>query len=771
MENIENKTLKELIQYCRDNDIKGYSKKKKEEIIDLIKKNKKDSDQNNEKNEKKEKELNAISLFSGMGGDSLAIVNSGFNLVAYSEKEKIFQETHKMNFENCKLLGNGDITKTEDEDFLKYKDNVDLIFAGFPCFVSGTKVLTNNGYKNIEDVVLTDTLMTHTGKFQNIINLQQKNYIGELYNIRIKYHSSFINCTEEHPFYTRTKNKVWNNEIKKYKYTFEKPKWKKAFELTNNDYFGMKINDNNIIPEFNFENKINKYKSELIKIKLDNPDMWFMMGYFIGDGWIEETKKTDGRNMNKIRFAINNNDIEYVFNRITKILPITDKICPSGDKCNKYGCSNFVWFNILKEFGKYAHGKLIPEWVQDAPIEFIKEFIYGYLTADGCIKKNECYSFTTVSYNLAFGLQRLYLKLGHLFSINKSIRPKTTIIEGRTVNQRDTYQIRGYIRETKRKYSSFIENGYVWYAPFKIEKTNVENEIVYNFEVENDNSYIVENTIVHNCQGFSNGGQKKKNDPRNTLFKEFVRATKLINPKYIIGENVKGLLSRKTSDNENYIDVIVKEFEDLDYDVYYKVMKAHLYGVPQKRERLIIVGIKKELNKLFEFPEELSTDVNLKNIVKFDMKGSIKIENDDFDMTTIPEECILKDMDNEEDENNPHPNLKLLAKDKDYVYKEKTYPRRLSFAKRDSSIHGEIIDIRNPAKTIICTYARQPRLFVPLQNKKGYYLRTFLPDELKQIQGFPEDYKIAGNDTKKIIQIGNAVPPPLIEIVIKSILS
>ncbi len=273
------------------------------------------------------------------------------------------------------------------------------------------------------------------------------------------------------------------------------------------------------------------------------------------------------------------------------------------------------------------------------------------------------------------------------------------------------------------------------------------------------------------CQGFSNGGQKKKNDPRNTLFKEFVRATKLINPKYIIGENVKGLLSRKTSDDEKYIDVIVKEFEDLGYDVSYKVMKAHLYGVPQKRERLIIVGIKKELNKSFEFPEELSTDVNLKNIIKFDMKGSIKINEDDFDMTTIPEECILKDMNNEEDENDPHPNLKLLAKDKDYVYKDKTYPRRLSFAKRDSSIHGEIVDIRNPAKTIICTYARQPRLFVPLQNKNGYYLRTFLPDELKQIQGFPADYKIAGNDNKKIIQIGNAVPPPLIELVIKSILT
>jgi len=167
--------------------------------------------------------MNAISLFSGMGGDSLAIVNSGFNLVAYSEKEKVFQETHDLNFKDSKLLDNGDITKTKDDDFLKYKDNVNLIFAGFPCFVSGTKVLTNNGYKNIEDVILTDTLMTHTGKFQNIINLQQKIYIGELYNIKIKYHPSLITCTEEHPFYTRTKNKLWNSQLNKYNYTFEKP--------------------------------------------------------------------------------------------------------------------------------------------------------------------------------------------------------------------------------------------------------------------------------------------------------------------------------------------------------------------------------------------------------------------------------------------------------------------------------------------------------------------------------------------------------------------
>ena len=104
------------------------------------------------------------------------------------------------------------------------------------------------------------------------------------------------------------------------------------------------------------------------------------------------------------------------------------------------------------------------------------------------------------------------------------------------------------------------------------------------------------------------------------------------------------------------------------------------------------------------------------------------------------------------------------------MYKGVEYPNRLSFGKR-IPVGGEIIDIRKPCKTIICTYARQPRLFVPLKNKNGYYLRCLLPDELKQIQGFPIDYKLSGNKTKQIIQIGNAVPPPLIQMIVENLTS
>ena len=103
-------------------------------------------------------------------------------------------------------------------------------------------------------------------------------------------------------------------------------------------------------------------------------------------------------------------------------------------------------------------------------------------------------------------------------------------------------------------------------------------------------------------------------------------------------------------------------------------------------------------------------------------------------------------------------------------YKKKSFDCLFSFGKRDSPIHCEIIDIRKPSKTIICTYDHQPRLLVPQRNANGQYLRMMTPTELKQIQSFPRSYLIEGNTKQQIVQIGNAVPPLVIEKLIKAII-
>ena len=275
------------------------------------------------------------------------------------------------------------------------------------------------------------------------------------------------------------------------------------------------------------------------------------------------------------------------------------------------------------------------------------------------------------------------------------------------------------------------------------------------------------------CQGFSQAGNKDPEDPRNTLFREFLRSTKIINPKYIIGENVKGLLKRKTLDGEMFIDIIENEFKKIGYDISHKAYMCSKLdiGVPQNRERLIIVGVRNDLNQEFTCPEEnKERSGNLKNIIKFSMEGTLKVEPEylDFDFNSIPEECILTDMDNGEEESNPHPNLVQYAKKRDYERKGIKRPHRLHFGKR-LDVGGEILDIRKPINTIICSYAHCPRFFIPIKNKNGNYLRCLLPDELKQCQGFPADYQISGNTGKKIKQIGNSVPPPLIEMIVKEL--
>jgi DNA (cytosine-5)-methyltransferase 1 len=313
--------------------------------------------------------------------------------------------------------------------------------------------------------------------------------------------------------------------------------------------------------------------------------------------------------------------------------------------------------------------------------------------------------------------------------------------------------------------TTFIEDNYVWFFPFKIIKKESNEINVYNFEVENDNSYIVQNVIVHNCQSFSNAGKKDQDDPRGQLYLHFVRAINDINPKVIIMENVKGLLSRKYNETP-FIDIITGAFKEK-YNIIFKVFKCSEISIPQDRERLIILGIRKDLGVIPVFPNIKIEKLHLKNIITFDTEGMMSVP--DEIMKDVPEECILTNLENEDLENNIHPYLRKRLVETDVHYNGKFISKYgFSFGKRISPVHCEIIDIRKPSKTIICTYEHAPRLFVPLKNKNGYFLRTLSVNELKQIQGFPIDYIIKGTKKQQIIQIGNAVPPGLIkEILIK----
>ena len=280
------------------------------------------------------------------------------------------------------------------------------------------------------------------------------------------------------------------------------------------------------------------------------------------------------------------------------------------------------------------------------------------------------------------------------------------------------------------------------------------------------------------CQGFSSAGKRKAADPRNQMYLQFVRVVKNTQPKFFIGENVTGLTTMKSGPKEtdpSMLALIQKAFAEIGYDLTYQVLEATDFGVPQKRKRILLVGWNKSQFPQFDTASfwaqvaangaaKIAKAIKPRTFVTTSMNGAFEIPRAQVphDFATyalsIPQTAMP--------EGTPHPYVVLKASTKSEEYDGKTHTSLLSCAKRDSPIHSEIVDLDAPSKTIICTYDHQPRLLVGLRKPDGTaYARTLLPDELKQIQGFPADYTFVGNKKEQVVQIGNAVPPPMIEAV------
>ena len=97
------------------------------------------------------------------------------------------------------------------------------------------------------------------------------------------------------------------------------------------------------------------------------------------------------------------------------------------------------------------------------------------------------------------------------------------------------------------------------------------------------------------CQGFSLSGNRDKKDPRNSLFMEFVRFVKHFNPKFFVMENVTGILSMKTQNDDSVKDLIINEFEKINYKVNIFTLNAAEFGVPQSRIRVFFIGLRSDI--------------------------------------------------------------------------------------------------------------------------------------------------------------------------------
>lgn len=257
------------------------------------------------------------------------------------------------------------------------------------------------------------------------------------------------------------------------------------------------------------------------------------------------------------------------------------------------------------------------------------------------------------------------------------------------------------------------------------------------------------------CQGFSLVGTRQTNDPRNSLYMEYVRFVSVINPEFFVLENVPGLLSLE---NGRFRDDIIKRFSELGYNVNYKTLRACDYGVPQSRNRVFFVGLRKDTvdKKFFDFDEIIKRDIvstkdaigDLPDLIneeyssiytkepmneyqKFIRNGSPILLNhvrtNHTEQTVniismVPDGGSIKDLPEE-------------------YYKIRNY--NAAFKRMNSNL---------PSGTIDCGH----------RNYFHYELnRIPTVRESARIQSFPDTYNFIGSKTSQYTQVGNAVPPLL----------
>jgi len=221
------------------------------------------------------------------------------------------------------------------------------------------------------------------------------------------------------------------------------------------------------------------------------------------------------------------------------------------------------------------------------------------------------------------------------------------------------------------------------------------------------------------CQSFSIVAQNPKRlgvkDARGMLFFEMCRILREKQPKCFMAENVKGILSANKGEA---FPLIIDEFEKSGYTVTYKLINAAKFGVPQRRERVIIVGIRKDLGFEFEFPEEIYTEEN-----DFRPLKSV-IENE------VPEK---------------------------YFFSEKAVQGLMKANKGMNK--GRAQDISKPCNTVgshlakVSLNSTDPVL---LDNER---YRRFTPREVARIQSFPDNFELVGTDRAQYKALGNAIPP------------
>lgn len=508
-----------------------------------------------------------IDFFAGIGGFRRGMELAGHECVGFCEFDKFatasYISMHLLTEEQRKTLEDIPIKKRQKEILKEeyrngewYANDIRRVYAGdipkvdcwcfgFPCFAKGTYILTEKGYIPIEDVSVGDKVLTHKGRWRKVTATMHRDG-ARLWDVN-GFGILPTRTTAEHPYYVTKPDQPME--------------FKKVEQLDDSWYSTM------VLPDA----ESNGYSKE----------MWWIIGRYLADGWRVERK--DRPSGGRIVFAISDDKRAEFEQRLREA-----KLHGTYTKertCGKYHVCNNQLYEYLEKFGKYAHGKRIPREALCLPREKAKYFFDGYMSGDG---RNDREEATSTSAALILGMCIIAQRLGKSVpAVYYTRRDEKCVIQGRECRQRDTYTFRISSKSVKGHYRS----RYVCRELYQPTESD-DFGTVYNISVEEDNSYVANGAIVHNCQDISVAGKQTGfQGNRSSLFFRVMYLVGQLKeedkPTYLFIENVKNLLS--VNGGWDFARLLI-EMERQGYDAEWQVLNSKDFGVPQNRERCFVIG-------------------------------------------------------------------------------------------------------------------------------------------------------------------------------------
>ena len=556
--------------------------------------------------------IRVFEAFAGYGSQAMALrrlaedyPRFSFEVVGISEIDRYALQAYRAVHGN--VTNYGDITRI---DWDKVPD-FDLLTYSFPCFVADTLILTDKGYKNIQDVTCEDKVLTHKNRLCKVATPMKRIYNGALYDIGTMT-SGHIQCTENHPFLIRRRYYQYCPDRTR---MFGHPEWVKAKYLDESCYLGYAINLIEELPKWKgvTDNRWGHGRiSDRLSALFGNRWFWYVMGRYVGDGWKKNSATGSGiiiccsdRNRRTLLDAVEHIGFHYTINEARTVC----KVIISSNELNKF----------VDRYGYYAHGKRIDAETMNLPVDMLRGFLDGIMDSDGYIDSKGLHKVSSVSKELVYGIGQCVAKAYHRpFSIYKTKRNKIVTIENRVCNQRDTYTVSFKIRTGKQD-KAFYEDGYIWF-PIRSIISYTDECPVYNMSVECDESYTANGCIVHNCTDISSAGKQmgftEGSGTRSSLLWECRKAILAKRPGWLLMENVKALVSEKFLP-------LFREWEQwlasIGYSNYTQVLNAKDYGVPQNRERVFMVSTLSDVP--YFFPKPLGVKCRLGDILEESVDG------------------------------------------------------------------------------------------------------------------------------------------------------